>query len=359
MKRLLFLCHGAGNGGAERVITTLAGSFAELNYSVKLVTTNESNNDYVLNRKIKHEMIISNKRTSFLRSIDRILQLRNSIKSFKPECIISFSSISNMQAIVANIGLKSKLIISERTDPSRYPVSKIGKGLRKILYLLSERIVFQTNEAKAYFPKKIQDRSLIIPNPIRNDLPDPSTEKRENRIVGIGSLSEQKNWGIALEACKIFFNVHPEYKFYIYGEGPLRNNLQKEINRNECLRNRVILYGFSSDVIERIVNARMYISSSDYEGISNAMLEALAVGVPAICTDCPVGGSRENIKNGINGLLVPVRNSKALSTAMIRLAEDEDLCIRISKNSIKIREQLKLEQIVDLWENEVRRICKE
>lgn len=350
--KIMFICHGAGNGGAERVITTLAGAFAEKDYCVDLVTTNKSKNDYILNPKITHSVILSHRNNKTLRTIDRVLRLRKYIIDLKPDCIISFSAIPNMQAIMANVGLKSRLIISERTDPSRYPSSKVGKILRNLLYPLADRIVFQTNEAKEYFSKKIQSMSTVIPNPIRDDLPMPYLGKREKRIVGIGSLGEQKNWDVALEAGKVVFKEHPEYIMDIYGEGPYRERLQKEIDSNEYLNNHVFLKGFSSNVVEEMLKATMYISSSDYEGISNAMLEALAVGVPTICTDCPVGGARENITDGVDGLLVSVGNPLELANAMIKLIETPELQTKLSKNSIDIKNKLKLERIFELWENE-------
>lgn len=356
--KITFLCHGAGNGGAERVITTLASEFSKKGYMVQLVTTNEANNDYKIDTRINRDIVLSNKHNILLRSVDRVVQLRNCIKAFNPECIISFSSIPNMQAVVATLGLNCKVIISERTDPSRYPASLIGKGLRRMLYPLSDKIVFQTNEAKEYFPEHIKRKSNIIPNPIRNDLPEPNLAVSEKRIIGIGSLGEQKNWAMSLEACKIFFEVYPEYTFDIFGEGPYRQELQKIIDKNEILRNRVHLRGFSVNVMEELIKSKMYISSSNYEGISNAMLEALATGIPTICTDCPVGGARENIINGVNGILISVGDSKALSEAMKSVAADEELCKKLSSNSVVIRETLNLDRIVQMWENEVKEICK-
>lgn len=354
----MFLCHGAGNGGAERVITTLAGEFVKLNYNVMLITTNEAHNDYKINSLIVHSRIISKKKNSVIRTLDRVLQFRSMIKEYQPECIISFSSIPNMQAIVANFGLKSKLIISERTDPSRYPTSSIGRKLRNILYPCADRIVFQTNEARSYFPQKITRLSTVIPNPIRDDLPERYMGRREKRIVGVGSLGEQKNWGMALDACEKLFQEYPDYVFEIYGEGPDRSLLQDRIDSSNILNGRVILKGFSSNVLEEIRKAEIYISSSNYEGISNAMLEALAIGLPTICTDCPVGGARENINDGINGLLIPVGDSSALYLAMKKIIDNEGLSKQLSFNSVGIRERLKLHDIVRRWEGEIRQCCE-
>lgn len=355
--KITFLCHGAGNGGAERVITTLASEFSQKGYMVQLITTNEANNDYKIDREIKKDIVLSNKHNILLRSVDRVVQLRKCIKAFNPECIISFSSIPNMQALVATLGLKCKVIISERTDPSRYPASLLGRSMRRILYPLSGKIIFQTNEAKEYFPECIKRKSRIIPNPIRNDLPESNLSINEKRIIGIGSLGEQKNWVMSLEACKLFFEVYPEYTFDIFGEGPYRGELQKIIDEDKMLRNRVHLCGFSANVIEELIKSKMYISSSNYEGISNAMLEALATGIPTICTDCPVGGARENIVTGISGILIPVGDSTALYEAMKSIAADEELCKKLSSNSMEIRETLNLNRIVQMWENEVKEIC--
>lgn len=354
MKNIIFLCHGAGNGGAERVITTLAGAFADKGYFVRLVTTNESKNDYILNSKIHHTRILSKKRNAVERTIDRILKLRKCIKKNNPDCIVSFSSIPNMQAIIASLGLKCRVVISERTDPSRYPTSRIGRMLRLLLYPFADAIVFQTDEAKAFFPKTIQEISEIIPNPIRNDLPNPYVGVREKKIVGIGSLGEQKNWSVALNAGKKFFKEHSEYIMDIYGEGPFRDSLQEIIDGDRWLRGHVNLKGFSMNAVDEMVKAKMYISSSDYEGISNAMLEALAVGTPVICTDCPVGGARMFIKNGENGFLFPVGDYVTLAEKMKLLAENEKICENFSNNSIRIRNELNLDKIVSRWEEIVR-----
>lgn len=352
-KKIMFLCHGAGNGGAERVITTLAGAFAEEEYIVSLVTTNEEHNDYAISEKVQREIVLSKAGNVLFRTIDRIIHLRKYIISFRPDCIISFSSIPNMQVITASLGLGKKIIISERTDPNRYPASIIGKKLRLLLYPLADRIVFQTNEAKEYFSPKIRNKGIVIFNPIRNDLPAPYYGTREKRIIGIGSLGEQKNWMVALKAAEKFFETNPGYTFDIYGEGPDRDVLQNYINSSLMLRDRVVLRGFSHKAVEEMNKARMYISSSKYEGIPNSMLEALATGVPTIYTDCPVGGPREFIENGINGFLVPVDDVNALAEKMNILALDDEICAMFSENAVKVRSYLNLNTIVAEWKNVV------
>ena len=357
MKRLLFICHGAGNGGAERVITTLSSEFAKRNYEVLLVTTNADHNDYDIYEKVKRKRIICDKGNKLTRTISRITMLRSCIKEFNPDVIISFSSIPNIQSIIASILMRSKIIISERTDPSKYPSSMIGKALRRILYPIADRIVFQTQDAMNYFDVSISKKGTIIPNPIRDDLPERHDGEREKRIIGIGSLGEQKNWIMALKACEIFFQHHPDYIFELYGEGPHRSMLQDIINKSSVLSSRVYLKGFSKDVVNILQKSAIYLSTSKYEGISNSMLEALAVGTPVICTDCPVGGARQYIVNGQNGFLVQIDDYMYMAELMCKLISDKNLSMNFSVKATQIRHELRLNKILDMWEKEVISLC--
>lgn len=356
--RLLFLCHGIGNGGAERVLLTLAEEFHKRNNNVCLVTTNPGKNDYSFDENITHHVIDSKKSNVLLRTIERILLLRKNVLQFKPDCIVSFSAIPNMQIIVATLFLRKKIIISERTDPNFYPTSRIGRFLRLLLYPFSNRIVFQTEMAQNYFPRYIAKKGEIVLNPIRENMPQPWTGNRENKIVGVGSLSEQKNWMVTLKACEFFFKDFPNYTLDIYGIGNEEEKLKQYVTNHEILRQRVSFKGFSYDVLEKIQKAKMYVSSSKYEGISNAMLESLAVGTPTVCSDCPVGGARMFINDGENGFLFPVGDEHAMYKKMKILAENKKICDIFSKKSPIIRDEISLKKICDHWEKLITETCK-
>ena len=116
------------------------------------------------------------------------------------------------------------------------------------------------------------------------------------------------------------------------------------------LEDKVVLKGFSNNVHKEIVNAMMYISSSDYEGISNSMLEAMAIGLPTICTDCPIGGARQVIKSQDNGILIPIGDVSALTNAMFKIVENKDFRDFLSTNAIKVRQIYDMENICREWE---------
>lgn len=353
--KLVFVCHGIGNGGAERVLTVLSNRISELGHSVTIITTNPSNNDYTINSQIEHVKAYRDC-GRIKRFWKRIQIIRTTINRIKPDCIVSFSATCNVQVLLSVLFLNCKVIISERTDPSRYPDSMVYKVLRKLLYPLSNKIVFQTQMARDYFKGIIWEKGCIIANPVRNNLPDPCFKRESKKLIGVGALCEQKNWMMALKASKMFFAKHPDYIFEIYGEGADRESLNRVIVNDECLRNRVFLRGFCNNIEEKLNEATIYISTSDYEGISNSMLEALAMGVPTVCTDCPVGGARAMIMNGENGFLVPVKAYKTLAKYLDKMANSKILREHLSKEAVKIRDKYSEDKIVQEWLNLIKRI---
>ena len=332
--KIIFICHGIGNGGAERVFTTLANYMSSHGNEIIVITTTPSNNDYNLRKGIEHICAFKDYGSGMFRVLFRLKTIRNTVLKCKPDCIVSFSASCNVQVLLSLIVTGSRIIISERTDPSRYPDKQVYRILRWILYPLSKKIIFQTDMAKDYFDFRIRRKGVIIPNPIRHDLPEAKIDREGTK---------------ALDACEIFFQNHPEYIFEIYGDGECKNKLNKTIQESEILRGRVFLKGFVSDIESKILEAKIYVSSSDYEGISNSMLEALAMGTPSICTDCPVGGAHAIIQNGVNGLLIPVGDYEAMAEAMSELADDIQLCHRLSKEAVKVRDKYSEEWIGRKW----------
>ena len=322
-------------------------------HQVELITTSNPQNGYQLEENVIHKVLCYDKFNVVVRSLKRVLLIREELRRYKPECLISFSTVSNIQAIVASFGLKHRVIISERSDPNQYPSNKLGKMVRNILYPFADRIVFQTEDARDYFKETIKKKGVIILNPINSKMPEAYIGPRENRIVGVGSLVESKNWKCFLEAASMFLNKHPNYTVDIYGDGNQKDELQILIDNDIYLNGKVNLRGFSPHIWDDIRCAGMYVSSSNFEGISNAMLEAMALGIPTICTDCPIGGARMIINHNENGILVEPNNFAAIFDSMQRVSEDREFAQKLSSNALNIREILNIETIAEQWEKEI------
>lgn len=331
-------------GGAERVISILANYAVNKGDNVTLITIAECEKAYFIHNDISC-ISIADKGNS----VRKLLAFINIIKKTKCDVIISFLPGANIFSIIAGKICGTKIISCERNDPKHSAGKNLTKILRKLLYRFADGFVFQTEEAKAYFSKSIQKRSTIIPNPLAENIPEPFLGIRNNEIVTAGKFFPQKNHMLLFEAFSDVVKIYPELSLIIYGEGSLRIEYERKI-RELGIESKVDLPGRVTDIHERILKSKMFVLSSDYEGISNSLLEALALGIPTISTDCPCGGSRMFIENGVNGMLVPVGDRKALTDAMFRLIADKALCDRLSRNSIKLREELQVNKIYQHWD---------
>ena len=214
---------------------------------------------------------------------------------------------------------------------------------------LASGFVFQTNEAKNYYNRKIQSRSTIIANPLKvEELPTPYFGERERRVVAVGRLIPAKNYPNLIHAFLKFHEDNDDYRLEIYGDGVLKKELTKMINEYNASQ-FIKLMGSRKSVLEDIKTAAIYVLSSDIEGMPNALIEAMAMGIPCIATDCPSGGSKDLIQDGMNGLLAPVRNSDVLANSLSRYVEDDNLSRMVSMNSIKVRDKLDINIIGEKW----------
>lgn len=347
MKKVLFVNNQLGGGGAERVLIMIANYLASCErYNVSIFSLHTAKKKYDIDNRVHvNELASENKGT-----LKIIKTIREQILEEKPDVVIAFEYHMNMKVIMAAAGIKNlKIVISERNDPASKGGQFPLRQLRNMLYRKADCLVCQTPDAKAYFPSAIQKSTVVIPNPIKADLPQMWEGERKKEIINFCRLEPQKNLKLLIDAFNEFSKEYNEYSLTIYGDGYLYDELESYV-LNLGLENKVTLHPAVSDIHERIIDAAMFVSSSDFEGLSNSMLEAMALGIPTICTDCPCGGARMVIKDGQNGLLVPVRDKKKMVDAMKKIASNQNLAKRISFEGIKIRELLAVDRIISNWQ---------
>lgn len=349
--KLLFYINILGGGGAERVIVNLSNYFAsKTGTEVVLVASYPVKEQYEVNDGVDLRYLVPMQTNDayFKKNLRYIKELRSIIKNEQPDVTLAFMPEPNFRLLIASIGLKCKKIVSVRNAPEREYASFFYKVLAKILYRCTDMVVFQTNEAKKFFSKKIQKKSVVIMNQVNEKFFDTAIVKRRKDIVTIGRLTEQKNHKLLIcSFSKICDKI--EDNLIIYGEGPLRDDLTDFI-KEKGLTGRVFLPGYTSDVIGSIKDAKVFVLSSDYEGMPNALLEAMALGIPCVSTDCPCGGPREIIKNGENGFLVPTNNADVLAKKMFELVNNEDLQKEFSQKARESAEKFKPNKIFVEWE---------
>lgn len=346
--KIVFVTQPLTKGGAERVVAALANRFVELNHEVKIIiVANGDENTYFTRDEIELVYIKKPKNPVF-DLFYRAQQIRRYLNEFKPDVVLPFATQKNVSVLLAALFSKHKVIISERNNPYLDPTNKNLRILRKLLYWTAEGFVFQTGDAKNYFSKSIQKRSCIIANPVNDSIPDVWEGEREKRIVMVNRLTPQKNITMAIDAFKAISQSRPDYRMEIYGRGPLENELKAYICKCQ-MEEKILFKGFCADVTEQIRNAEIYLMTSDYEGMSNSLMEALALGLVCVSTDHPTGGARALITNKENGMLFPVKDTDACIKALNEVLDSAELRKKISKNAVQIREKQSIEVIADQW----------
>ncbi len=357
-KEIIFLVGAIKGGGAERVAYELATAWNSAGHHVTVVvmTGDKGLGRYQYPDSIKIVDMQVPQENKIVRTLCHCIKFYKFLRNHKDAVVVAFNNIAIRTAGIVCTVTGNRLILSERCDPVCSPPRKVGRIVRDAIFYWArvDTFVFQTEDAMNYFPAKVRSKGVIIPNPINPALPDVWPGTRRKVVVTAGRLTPQKNLPMLVRAFARFSREHPDYTLEIYGSGAgERNGGDEPVLRSMIstlhMEDRIFLKGFSDCIYEKMRDATMYVSSSNYEGISNSMLEAMGLGVPTVATDCPAGGARMAIQNGENGILVPVSDEDALYLAMKKIAEDTSFAKRISENSCKIRERFKLEAIAKKW----------
>lgn len=348
--KIMFFISSLGNGGAERVVSVLANSFSGSGHDVSVTLLADNHIYYAVSDNVRITFLEKEwkkNRNKALRIIERIRLIRDTVSAEKPDIVISFMSETNLDVSAALLFSDVPLIVSERSDPAINPSGKMKRYLRRMLYHRPDGFVFQTKDARNFFSVSIQKKATIILNPLVSELPEYYTGEREKRIVTVARLSRPKNIPLLLDAFKVFAQLKPEFCLEIYGEGDQENEIRKLIVE-KGLSDSVKLLGFCKNVHERINKAAMFVMSSDYEGMPNALMEAMAQGLPCISTDCPCGGPKTLINHRSNGLLVKVGDLDGLTKAMVDIIDDPT-CKGIGERARDIWTIANVQVITEKW----------
>ncbi len=356
-RTLMFYINTLHRGGAQRVMIQLAGRFAAAGWRSVLVTSFVGENEYpvppgVERVSIEQEQLSQN---ALRRNLSRILALRSLLREYRPAALISFMPEPNFRAVLATRGLPVKTIVSVRNDPAMEYGGRLSGLVGRYLLPLADGCVFQTHEAKAWFPESLQRKSAVIMNQVSEAFFEQSPAAEHHDIAAVGRLNAQKNHALLIRA---YAALGPgDDRLVIYGEGELREELEALV-RSLGLEGRVLLSGLSDNIPRDLNSAKLFVLSSDYEGMPNALLEAMALGLPCISSDCPCGGPAEIIENGANGLLFPVGDEQALTEAIHELLGDDEKRDALAENARRTADDFRPELIFRQWEGYVGSVIK-
>lgn len=343
--KLAFWFGDMKRGGAERVIASLANTFCAWGDEVHIITNDNEASEYPLDERVHHVRLnlagkSANKLQGLMRNARIIRALRRQVRAEGYDAVLAMSKRGAILLQYAfPFGRKFKLITSERANPMKEKCGRLEQLQQDLLLPRVDGFIFQTERVSRCFCERLRRIGCVIHNGVFEEiLPaqiTPFEQRRHQDICAVGRLAEQKGYDLLLQAFSAFREAHPAHRLHIYGEGALRPALEKQIAALS-LEGSVTLHGNVLHVMHQVADMGMFVMSSRYEGMPNALMEAMACGIPCISTDCDFGPA-ELIREHENGLLTPVEDAEALAKAMAEIADDPALARKLSANAVDIR----------------------
>ena len=361
MRKALFITNSISFGGASKMLCFVAESLAARGYEVVIVNLRATEDVTEYERTVAGVEVITLDEVpnGKNRHVYRISKIREAAQQKHSDVVIGFTSFPNIYASMVGKFLHIPSVISERGDPNRTIGNSLKDKIATFIINRSSGGVFQTDGAKAFFGNGLQKRGIVIPNPIfiKDEIPMIPFAQREKTVVSVGRLdNEQKRLDIMLESFSIFSKTHQEYILKLYGRGTQEAEI-KQWCINLGIKDKVKFMGLTTQPMQDIAHDGMFLITSDYEGISNSLLEAMAVGLPCVSTDHTPGGARLLIQDHENGLLAPIEDAEAIARAMCEFADNSDLAEKCGNNAREVVNRFNPNRIIDLWEEYLNSIC--
>lgn len=402
--KIFFILSSLGSGGSERVVSLLANKFANTSdfgrshemafpaqCEVEIVCLLFNDYYYKVDKNVKvtflqnvsspereNEAITDNELQSSKGQINIVSDtmctfkkmgwLRKHVKKEKPNVVIAFTEGVYCFTIAALAGTNTKIISSERNDPKFMNWKR--NALKRIFLPYTEWLVVQTESIRKQFMwGGLKRKTSVIVNPVRDEVfnngmatfvhtKSPSNlplQLPTNNIISVARLFPQKNQAMLIKAFAKVSDKYPSWSLVVYGEGPERKSLEALINRLQ-LKDKIMLCGTSKDIIQEMRNSQIFALSSDYEGMSNAMIEAVCTGLPVVSTK--VSGTDELVKEGENGYVVPIGDVDAFANALDKLMSNNERLQQFSLKSLELAENFRTDNIVKEWMNIILKITR-
>lgn len=354
-KSIAFYCGSLARGGTERVIVNLAEHFNRIGYQVYVMTQYQYETEYPISPEITRIITdLTEEETGKSRIknfLNRLRKLRRILKKIQADAVVSHFGKNNFMTIVACAFIRTKVVVTVVAEPHLEYYTKVMRFLAKTLFVFADGIVLRGREAVTFFPKYIKKKTVVLPNPLHSRFLRPRYEgERQKEIVTVGRMDDNKNQALLIRAFAEIAEEFPDYRLVIHGDGSERPKLEKLIETLE-LSDRVDMPGRTDAVEEKVYKSGLFVMTSNTEGMPNALIEAMALGLPSISTDCPCGGPRELIQHGINGFLFPVGDKDALCEqiryCLTHVSEMEE----IGRRAAEIQKELNPEKVYQDWEN--------
>ena len=348
MKKIMFVIHALGYGGAGKMIVYLANQMSQKGFQCVIYVQEQVGKHYDVEKNVEIVQETKFFKNYYTRHFQQIFQLRKRVNEINPDLVISFQTNQNALAVLATRGRHIPVIVSERGDPYQY--HNIVAKLKTAVINMAEGGVFQTKKAMEYYGEQLQKRSVVIHNPCTVPyVPAPAWDERRNEIAFVARFDiQQKRQDLMIQAFAIVAKEIPDIRLAFYGEGKEMEDIRTMAESLGVL-NRVDFKGLVKDIPNAIRRAKLFVMTSDYEGLPNALIEAMAVGLPCVSTDCSPGGAAELIDSGKNGIIVPCGDANAVARAISEILSNPKRAEMLALEAQGIVNRLNESHIYNKW----------
>lgn len=277
------------------------------------------------------------------RSLVTILKLAGYLRRHRIDLVHSFDFYSNMVGVPAARLAGAAVIASQRNLGNLRP--RLQQWLHQGVLRGATHVVVNSRAIVKHLGGVTPDQIAVIPNGVDARRFTPAPRSALTVFGTVANLHPYKGLADLVRATAIVQARYRNVRLAIWGEGHSRDELEQLIDERG-LRGIVELRGFTSDVGAALRGLHAFVLPSLSEGCSNALLEAMASGLPVIASD--VGGNPEIVEDGVSGLLVPARDAEALARAMTRLIEDPALANRLAvRGAERVRSDFSIERMLE------------
>ena len=329
-KKIAFVIPSLHAGGMERVMSELANYTAQKSFiDCYLISLSSSNEFYKLDETvnyIKPNFDFNNKKR-LTSTLKLLFFLRKNLKSINPNSVLSFGETYNSFVLLSALGLGLNVFVSDRSKPDK-DWGFLHNKLRKILYPTAKGIVAQTIFSKNFLSKETKHKNIkVIPNPV--DSSKFLSRTNQKIVLTVGRLISTKRVDILIDA--FAKSQNKDWQLWIVGDGPKKAELEQKVI-NSGLTDKVTFFGFKKDIQELYSKTGIFAFTSYSEGFPNAILEAMASGLPVIAFDC-IAGPADLIENEKTGFLIPLGNVEDFQKKLNIMMTSAELLDNFSNNT--------------------------